>query len=118
MGEPLSPRVCERAAEGVFATVTFGGRAAWFVVWLGCLFLLKKDMRAKSEMTGEFVFRDWGYTSTRSASANSASPASCVVMAVVVVVQEGKAEGRWRREQVPMIVYPLSSLTPEEEKLP
>jgi len=24
------------------------------VVWLGCLFLLKKDMRAKSEMAGEY----------------------------------------------------------------
>jgi hypothetical protein len=53
-GEPVSLRVCARAAEGLLATVTFEGRAAWFAVWLGCLFRLKKDMRARSEMAGEF----------------------------------------------------------------
>ena len=48
----MSPRVWESAAEGLFATVTLDGRAVVFVVWLGCLFLLKKDMRARSEMAG------------------------------------------------------------------
>jgi len=85
------------------------------VVWLGCRFLLKKDMRAKREMAGEYWEMEFVRLLVSSASpASSSSPSSPSSLWSNVQQEEGKK--RTSKCCRLFILYPASTRTEVEKQ--